>query len=173
MYRGGLPEAPFLERLPISAMAAMLSPAEMRAFEEQGFVTVDALEHPQGLTEEELQAAEDTFDRLVGLDSTRGGGGATQDGLRKEDDEGFMSLITHPFFEKIAQQVISSENVRLIELGPHHRPPDEGGAASKPTPEEAKERWARGCHIDLQVTTADFNATPRRDLLALWFWVNE
>jgi hypothetical protein len=25
---------------------------------------------------------------------------------RKEEDEGFMSLITHPFFEKIAQQVI-------------------------------------------------------------------
>jgi hypothetical protein len=45
----------------------MLSPEEMRSFEERGFVCVNALEHPLGLSEQELTAAEDTFDRLVGL----------------------------------------------------------------------------------------------------------
>ena len=29
-------------------------------------------------------------------------------------------------------------------------------------------QWDNGCHIDWQVTESDFDATPRRDLLALW-----
>jgi hypothetical protein len=24
--------------------------------------------------------------------------------------------------------------------------------------------WATGCHLDIQITTADFDATPRREL---------
>ena len=34
-------------------------------------------------------------------------------------------------------------------------------------------QWDNGCHIDWQVTETDFDATPRRDLLALWMWLND
>jgi len=28
-------------------------------------------------------------------------------------------------------------------------------------------------HIDWQITESDFEATPRRDLLALWLWISD
>jgi ectoine hydroxylase-related dioxygenase (phytanoyl-CoA dioxygenase family) len=144
-----------------------LTPAQLQQFETEGYVTIDALEHPQGLSAQQLQAAEDTFDRLV---APRDRGGVLKGKAALAEDEGFVDLITHPFFEAVAKQVIRSESVRLIELGPHHRPPAE---TPKPTPEEARSAWSHGCHVDLQITTSDFNATPRRDLLAIWFWVND
>jgi hypothetical protein len=142
----------------------MLTPAQVTAFEEDGYVCIDALEHPEGLTEAELLAAERTFDRLVAQQGKRGRT------YRLGQDAGFLDLISHPFFEKIAQQVIRAKDVRLIELGPHHRPP-----TGEPhwTPEQSAAAWARAAHIDLQITTSDFRASPRRDLLALWFWVND
>ena len=60
--------------------------------------------------------------------------------------------------------------MHVIELGPHERA---GGASDKPDAETAKQIWRDGCHIDFQVTSADFNATPRRDLLGIWFWVTD
>jgi hypothetical protein len=33
--------------------------------------------------------------------------------------------------------------------------------------------WSNSMHTDNQVTTDDFGATPRRDWLAIWFWLND
>lgn len=132
----------------------ILSPSDMAAFEAEGFI----FKRPP-LSDQELDEAEATFDRLVG-------------GASKELDEGYIKLISHPWFEAVAQQVLRAEHVRYIELGAHHRPAasegsDTGGA------DYWKKAWRSGAHIDLQVTKSDFDATPRRDMLALWFWVSD
>lgn len=61
--------------------------------------------------------------------------------------------------------------MHLVEDGPHHRPAGQPGAAEEPFDAEAA--WRNGAHIDLQVTATDFNATPRRDMLALWLWITD
>ena len=33
--------------------------------------------------------------------------------------------------------------------------------------------WAEGCHIDIQATTSDWEATPRRTRVELWHWLND
>ena len=137
-------------------MPEILSPAELASFERDGYV----LKVPP-LSPQELDEAEATFDRLVS--------GA---GPPKEEDEGFIKLISHPWLEAVAQQVLRTERVRYIELGPHHRPAASEGSDTRG---EAgwQQAWQNGAHIDLQVTTSDFDATPRRDMLALWLWVSD
>eukprot|EP01043_Picozoa_sp_COSAG02_P005751 COSAG02_NODE_158_length_32954_cov_16.416771_6_plen_253_part_00 len=131
-----------------------LSRSEMVAFETNGFV----FKQPP-LSDQDLDEAEATFDRLVH-------GGA------KEEDEGFVKLISHPWFEAVAQQVLRAERVRYIELGPTHRPANGDGNDSG-AEEDWQSAWQSGAHIDLQVTASDFDATPRRDMLALWLWVSD
>ena len=156
-------------------MAQLLSDAQMASFEDQGYCTVDALA-PGGLSEAELDAAEETWDRLIagGVNGLSNSGPERPESLERQAglaaDKGFIELMCHPFFENIAKQVLRSEHVHVIELGPHERA---GGAAEKPDAETAKQIWRDGCHIDFQVTSADFNATPRRDLLGIWFWVTD
>ena len=179
-------------------MAQLLSDEQMASFEDQGYCTVDALA-PGGLSEAELDAAEETWDRLIagGISGLSNSGPEAAGSLERQAglaaDKGFIELMCHPFFENIAKQVTSlvavallhgalaegcstrsqvlrSEHVHVIELGPHERA---GGAAEKPDAETAKQIWRDGCHIDFQVTSADFNATPRRDLLGIWFWVTD
>ena len=157
-------------------MAQLLSDEQMASFEDQGYCTVDALA-PGGLSEAELDAAEETWDRLIagGVNGLSNSGPERPESLERQAglaaDKGFIELMCHPFFENMAKQVLRSEHVHVIELGPHERA---GGAASeKPDAETAKQIWRDGCHIDFQVTSADFNATPRRDLLGIWFWVTD
>ena len=140
------------------ARPQILSPSELAAFEADGYV----FKRPP-MSDQDLDEAEATFDRLVG-----GGGGP------KEEDAGFIKLISHPWFEAVAQQVLRAERVRYIELGPTHRP---AGAKSNGgdmgDSDDWQNAWQSGAHIDLQVTAADFDATPRRDMLALWFWISD
>ena len=133
----------------------MLSAAQLAEFDEEGVVLVQA-----GLTPAELADAEATWDRLVLGDSPP----------PSHEDEGFLRLISHPWFEAAAKAALRAEEVRLIELGPTNRPPSDEPQAP---PEAQRQAWASGAHIDLQISTADWEATPRRDLLALWFWVND
>ena len=44
-----------------------------------------------------------------------------------EDDEGFIRLISHPWFEQVAQQVLRAERVRYIELAALNKQPADGG----------------------------------------------
>lgn len=98
--------------------------------------------------------------------------------FQKEDDQGYVEAISHPFFEDIAKQMLRTDRVYTIEHGVHSRPP----AAATPQHEgmeqamaehDAQAEWDGGCHVDWQVTESDFDATPRRDLLALWLWLND
>jgi hypothetical protein len=168
----------------------MLGHQQLEAFEGDGFLL---LESP--LTPEQLDRAEDAFDRLIVVRQVRSRASATDHppssrayrsevhAFRNQDpaldlsaalavDEPFVELISHPWFEEVAKQLLRSDRVRLVELGPSQFRPGAGPAARRSAAED-REWWRKGAHIDLQVTTSDFNATPRRDILALWFWVGD
>ena len=141
----------------------LLSDAQVRHFNEEGYLTAEG-----GLTPAELDDAEATWDRLV---AARTVGLSNSSDREKQQalaaDEGFLRLMCNPYFENLAKQLLRTANVRVIELGPHERQP-----SSEPQPDPAA-AWANGAHIDFQITSADWEATPRRDLLGLWFWVND
>jgi hypothetical protein len=146
---------------------AALSDAQMASFEADGYVLLRA-----PLSAAELDAAEAAFDRLIKVRYPELDPGAPPQELQAAlaADVAFVKLISHPWFEAVAQQVLRAEQVRLIELGPtQHRP----GTGEPQGAEAARRAWACGCHIDMQVSASDFDATPRRDILALWLWVND
>ena len=101
---------------------AMLSLAQMESFEQDGYLTVDALSADGGLTLDELDAAEATWDRLtaVGVGGLSNSGPERPESLERQAelaaDQGFIELMCHPFFENLAKQVLRSEEVRVIEL---------------------------------------------------------
>ena len=146
-------------------MPPPLSQAQLASFEKDGFILVRPPFSPQ-----ELDEAEATCNRLTKPIS---GEGTKRNFEPKEQDPGFVKLISHPWFERVAQQVLRAERVRYIELAALNKaaaaPTGAGAAAAA----DSSEQWSRGCHIDLQVTASDFDATPRRDMLALWFWVDD
>ena len=141
---------------------------QLAQFEEQGYVLVDI-----DCTPEWLDDAEAAWDRLsaaelAGTHSVA----ARKDKERLASDDGYLALISHPFFEEVAKQVLRSDRVHIIEDGPHVRPPRQPGDA--PAAEfDADRHWERGCHLDWQVSESNFTATPRRDLLAIWMWLND
>eukprot|EP01051_Picozoa_sp_SAG22_P001392 SAG22_NODE_54_length_23787_cov_12.917511_5_plen_355_part_00 len=166
-----------------AATPMSLSAAQREAFESQGVVLV-----PDVLTHAELADAKATWcvhaplplhagtvrPWLQGDDSAV----PCRDRLagRREKmaayagDAGFVALVSHPFFEAAAKQLLRSDSVHLAELNIHDRKP----SGTEPADEAGRRAaWSNGCHIDLQITTADWNATPRRDLLAIWYWVDD
>ena len=118
------------------------------------------------LTEAELDEAEAAWDRVKG--------GETD----KCHDHGYLDTLTHPFFEEVAKQVIPSAApspapptpaplqvlrapaVQLLETNPHERAPGTGAT-----------KWGGG-HLDVQITRSGWDATPRREMLAIWLWCN-
>eukprot|EP01050_Picozoa_sp_SAG11_P040916 SAG11_NODE_18047_length_501_cov_1.246269_1_plen_127_part_01 len=125
----------------------ILSTAQMNSFEEQGYVCVDALSTPGGLSPAELTAAEATWDRLVdaGVVGLSNSGPDRPESLaaqaRLAADRGFIELMCHPFFENIAKQVLRADRVQVVELGPHNRPVT---GHSQPTEAEAAALWRDG-----------------------------
>jgi hypothetical protein len=127
----------------------MLSPEQCEQFESQGFVL-----EPNVLSPAELADAQQTWHRLHDNEDSYGD---------RADDAGYIRLISHRFFEGVAMQLLRSSSVHLAELNVKAVSPGE----------RAGHVWESECHLDWQITTADWNSTPRRDLLAIWFWVEE
>jgi hypothetical protein len=100
------------------------------------------------LTEEQLDEAEAAWDRVKS--------GETD----KSRDHAYLDTITHPFFEDVAKQVLRAPAVQLLETNPHDRPPGSGATS-----------WSGG-HLDVQITRSGWDATPRREMLAVWLWCN-
>ena len=142
-----------------------LSDEHLQSFEELGFALVDT-----PLTPAELDAAEAAFDRCCAADSSTPGAREN-----RCEDEGYCAALAQPWFERVASQVLRSERVHLVENLPHHRPPaaDAASGAAAKADFDATSSWANGCHIDWQVSTEDFEATPRRDMCAIWLWLSD
>ena len=100
------------------------------------------------LTEAELDEAEAAWDRVKA--------GETD----KCHDHGYLDTLTHPFFEDVAKQVLRAPAVQLLETNPHERAPGTGAT-----------KWGGG-HLDVQITRSGWDATPRREMLAIWLWCN-
>ena len=143
-----------------------LTATQVEQFEELGYVLVDT-----PFDEAWLTAAEAAFDRLTGATPPPE---ISEEAVRwppdKQDDEGYVEALSHPFLERVAQQMLRAERVRIIEEGPTLRPP---GSPDDPPEHDAAGAWAGGAHIDWQCTDSDFRATPRRDLLACWLWLTD
>ena len=129
----------------------MITDAQLAQYEEQGAVTIDS-----PFTTEQLDRAEAAWDRL------RDNGGAPY------EDPDYIEVVQHPYFEEVAKKLLRADAVHLWwGLAPHERAP-----ASAPY-DDPREQWARGCHVDIQATLEDFEATPRRMRAELWFWLND
>ena len=84
------------------------------------------------------------------------------------EEEEYVRCISHPFFEALAKRVLRADEVGLFwSCQPHSRPP------AQPPFRAWEEQWEHGCHIDIQATLEDFEASPRRTRLELWHWLND
>eukprot|EP01052_Picozoa_sp_SAG31_P026561 SAG31_NODE_2416_length_5732_cov_1.503462_3_plen_376_part_00 len=147
-----------------SMVGSLLSAEELQSYEQLGYVLTDAVFSPCVLDD-----MESAFDRVCGGDSSSPG--ARGD---RCEDMGYATALAQPWFESVASQVLRSERVHLVENLPHHRPPapDVVTAEKARASHDAARSWAHGCHIDWQVSTEDFEATPRRDMCAIWLWLS-
>ena len=129
----------------------MFTDAQLAQYEEQGAVTIDT-----PFTTEQLDRAEAAWDRLK------------ENGGEPYEDPDYVEVIQHPYFEEVAKKLLRADAVHLWwGLAPHERTPSEPPYAS------SRDQWAQGCHVDIQATLEDFEATPRRMRAELWFWVTE
>lgn len=149
-----------------TAMTAPLDIVQMQAFEDDGAVLVDLR-----LSLDLLDRAEAAWDRHA----KRGDPG--QGSILEDQD--YVELISAPVFEEIAKQVLRSDKVFILETGGAGTGIDRAEtneiAQRNDWPEKhgIRSEWANSMHTDVQVTTEDFEATPRREHLAIWFWLND
>ena len=147
-------------------MTAPLDAAQMQAFEDDGAVLVDLR-----LSLDLLDKAEAAWDRLDKA------GDSTPYSIFEDRD--FVELISAPAFEEIAKQVLRSDRVFILETGRAGTGLERAEANERaqrndwPEKHGVRSEWANSMHIDVQVTTEDFEATPRREHLAIWFWLND
>lgn len=144
------------------AIIAPLNTTQMQAFEDDGAILVDLQ-----LSRDLLDRGEAAWDRHA------------ETGGNLIADRDYVELISAPVFEKIAKQVLRSDRVFILETGSAgsglDRTEFNERARRNDWPEKhgVQSEWANSMHIDVQVTTEDFVATPRREHLAIWFWLND
>jgi hypothetical protein len=128
-----------------------LNDTQLSQYEELGAVTIDT-----PFTTQQLDRAEAAWDRL------QKSGGAPY------EDPDYVDIVQHPYFEQVAKAVLRAHAVHLWwGLAPHDRAP------AKPPYDDASTQWSKGCHVDIQATLQDFEATPRRMRAELWLWLND
>ena len=148
-----------------------LTAEELQQFETHGAVTVDT-----SFTLAELEAAERGWDKLAAAQRELKGGDAERQGYREMGvrswptlayDAATIDVLQHPWFEAVVKQALradaglffqQSNNLVLPTPLPH--PP-------------AEEQWAAKAHCDTQLTTSDWEATPRRTVLCFWLWLSD
>jgi hypothetical protein len=134
----------------------MLSAPQLHQFETEGATIVDLRLSPQ-----DLAAAEAVWDRNVSP--------------TWEDPE-WIRLMAQPCFENIAKQVLRSDKVYILETGrasPGNAEDERALSGNWPVKHGIATEWANAMHTDNQETMDDFEATPRRTWLAIWFWLND
>ena len=124
---------------------------QLSKYEELGAVTIDS-----PFTAKELDRAEAAWDR------------SRWQGAAWYDDPDYVDFIQHPYFEAVARKLLRANAVHLWwGMAPHERAPAEPPFA------DYRDQWARGCHVDIQATLEDFDATPRRMRAEFWLWLND
>lgn len=152
----------------------MLTEAQLAAFERDGAVTVGT-----PLSAAALDAAECAWDLLVTPVAAVAGVSHPTFHVAGDCDEheGFRAVVGHPFFASVARQVLRTSGGVRHWSNVHSREPSR---LQSPLP-HWREVWAGqrqdicgGCHIDVQQTADDFDATPRRECsLSMWLWLTD
>jgi hypothetical protein len=62
--------------------------------------------------------------------------------------------------------------VQVLETYPHDRPPSKDLKDGEDRADRDYRSW-NGGHVDVQITRSDWEATPRREMLAIWLWCND
>ena len=87
------------------------------------------------------------------------------------DDPDIVNAIQQPFWEETAKQFLRAQGcVYWWTVGCHDRPPMAEPEEGYPSWEQ---EWAGACHTDIQLTRADWEATPRRNRCEVWWWLND
>ena len=94
-------------------------------------------------------------------------------GIAAYDDPDIVEAIQHPFWEELTKQFLRAEEVVYWwTVGPHDRPPakrpEKGGSWPR-----WEDEWREGAHTDVQLTRSDWNATPRRNRMEIWWWLTD
>ena len=128
-----------------------LTDAKLAEYETQGAVVIDS-----PLSKTELDRAELAWDRWQ------------QEGAAPYEDPDYVDVVQHPYFEEVAKKLLRANEGHLWwGLNPHERAP------AKPPYSSLHDQWRQGCHVDIQATLEDFEATPRRMRAELGLWLND
>lgn len=134
---------------------APLSAEQMATFERDGAILMDT-----PLTPAEMDGAEAAWHRINSKETTT------------STDTDFLNMLTHPFFEAVAKQVLRAGGVQVLETYPHDRLPSTDLDAAESREARDYRTW-NGGHVDVQITRSSWDATPRREMLAIWYWCND
>eukprot|EP01043_Picozoa_sp_COSAG02_P004889 COSAG02_NODE_130_length_34758_cov_80.817767_9_plen_275_part_00 len=146
-----------------------LTPAELKQFERDGAVTVDTT-----FTLTELDAAESGWDALAAAQREMGSTGDRQ-GYREMGvrawpklsyDGATIEVLQHPWFEAVTKQALRAEQALFFQQSNNLVLP----TRDDPHPDG---QWEAGAHCDTQLTTSDWEATPRRTVLCFWLWLSD
>jgi ectoine hydroxylase-related dioxygenase (phytanoyl-CoA dioxygenase family) len=169
----------------------MMSASDLATFERDGAVTVDTT-----FTAPELDAAERGWDALAAL-LTRSSPsrperqGYREMGVQNAETEGgepsltynqsTLDVVQHPWFEEVTKQVLRCERALWFQQANSLVHPTASGeeaevrasAGQLPPSASDEEQWFAGAHCDTQLTTRDWNSTPRRTVLCFWLWLSD
>ena len=153
----------------------MLSPEQLRSFDEVGAVTLDALGDRHNPLIDGLEAMLDAHAahaadgqnhrRMVPMET-------------RMSTPAFLEWVSSEWLEKVACELLRTDRVQFFQSGscgcayPQARPAD----GSYGTTDEDAARWRRSTfsgHVDTWVSQDDWEATPRRTILLFWLWLND
>lgn len=136
----------------------MITPEQIDAFETRGAVTIDT-----GISEAELAAAEEVFDRR--LPFTEPAEGETPRYLVADsdliDEPALLDIIQKPFFEEVACRVLQTDAVEFFQTT---------NFKTYPTPEA---EYSFDQHVDIQYCTSHLTAVPRYMICSFFFWLTD
>ena len=132
----------------------MITEQEIQQFSDLGAVTIDT-----PLTQQQLTAASDVFDRLLP-------GPGEKPRYRVSTtctfyDPELLDIIQHPFFEEVAKRVLRADEVRFFQTAI---------VTTYPAPNTP---FSFDQHVDVQYCLSDLDATPRRMVCSYFLWIKD
>ena len=132
----------------------MITEQEIQQFSDLGAVTINT-----PLTQQQLTAASDVFDRLLP-------GPGEKPRYRVSTtctfyDPELLDIIQHPFFEEVAKRVLRADEVRFFQTAI---------VTTYPAPNTP---FSFDQHVDVQYCLADLDATPRRMVCSYFLWIDD
>jgi ectoine hydroxylase-related dioxygenase (phytanoyl-CoA dioxygenase family) len=125
---------------------------ELRAFDEDGAVTIDT-----PLTSREIADAAAAFDRLMPY----------QEGKYRSSltcsyrDPAILDIIQNPFFERVAEQALRSTRARFYQTAM---------VTAHPEPDTPFSFWQ---HVDIQYRRSDLQSQPKRIICSFFLWLTD